>query len=183
MNHEEALLDDVAAYALGAMPPEEVQRVRAHIDACAICRGEYQQLAPAVHALALDVDPALAPSVFLKWRILRATKERRHSQTLLSALAAACVALAVGLGTAFAVSGNNQAPQAQRIACKHRRTTPGSAGKRARLVHNSNVRLSIAELPLHDDLGYAGKRRHSMRKGASSSTFTPALFLAMMRRV
>ena len=49
-------LDDVAVYALGAMPMQDAQRVRAHIATCEICRREYALLQPAVGALAESAE-------------------------------------------------------------------------------------------------------------------------------
>lgn len=117
MNHEDAFLDDVAVYALGALPAEQAQRVREHLTECAICREEYGRLVPAVQALALEVEVSAAPSALLKQRIMRAVGvERPRAQPMLYALAAACIALAIALGALIAVFDGGQARQAQLIA-------------------------------------------------------------------
>jgi anti-sigma-K factor RskA len=116
VNHEEAFLEDVAVYALGALPADQAQKVRAHMNACAICREEHRRLAPAVNALAHDADPSLTPSPLLKRRIMRAIAERPRPNALVYALSAACIVLVAALGAAFAAFGGTQARQAQLIA-------------------------------------------------------------------
>lgn len=77
MTHE-ALLDDVAVYAVGALPPQEAQRVREHLETCAECRQEYELLRPAVAAVAKSVEScpdlergAVVASPLLKARIMQ----------------------------------------------------------------------------------------------------------------
>ena len=76
-------LDDVAVYALGAMPMQDAQRVRAHIATCEICRREYALLQPAVGALAESAEactPGSGPIVAspeLKARIMRTVRPAR----------------------------------------------------------------------------------------------------------
>jgi hypothetical protein len=75
------MLDNVAVYALGALPPDEARDVRAHLTGCRECSEEYRRLAPAVHAVGVSaeacVDAASAggsvapPSALLKKRIMK----------------------------------------------------------------------------------------------------------------
>lgn len=44
--------EELGAYLLGALEPDEAQRMRAHLDQCAACRAEYAELAPVVGLLA-----------------------------------------------------------------------------------------------------------------------------------
>jgi anti-sigma-K factor RskA len=99
----ERMLDDVAVYALGALPAAEARRVRDHLAACEACRDEYAQLAPA--AAAVGGSAALdAPSPLLKARIMREVRAVPKPRRLLSGawtsylLAAACLAFAVSVG-------------------------------------------------------------------------------------
>jgi anti-sigma-K factor RskA len=68
------ILDDVAVYALGALPPSEARRVRAHIATCAVCAQEYARLKPAAGAIGLAAettgDARECPSTLLKPRIM-----------------------------------------------------------------------------------------------------------------
>jgi anti-sigma-K factor RskA len=112
----EQMLDDVAVYALGALPPAQAQQVRDHLQTCEACRNEYAALAPAVAAIAASA-PAPEPSALLKGRVMRAVRATlpapapaaapapasSPARTNLSAwgpylVAAACFALAVSLG-------------------------------------------------------------------------------------
>jgi anti-sigma-K factor RskA len=71
------MLDDVAVYALGALPPADAARVRDHLKTCAECRAEYAALAPAA-ALVGEIAEAPAgegPSALLKPRIMRVVRE------------------------------------------------------------------------------------------------------------
>ncbi len=81
MNSHDAMLDDVAVYALGAMPADQAQAVRAHMLTCAQCREEYALLRPAAAALGRSAeacvdastaaDSVAPPSALLKKRIMR----------------------------------------------------------------------------------------------------------------
>lgn len=61
--HEE-LKSLVAAYVLGAVPPEEVRIVRAHILTCDECMAEADDYAGAIDSLALAVEPVAVPHGF-----------------------------------------------------------------------------------------------------------------------
>ena len=80
MTHEE-LLDLVAVYALGSLSNSEAATVRAHLKGCADCRREYDNLRPAVNALAVSAeacaDPvsgAVVPSELLKARVMKTVR-------------------------------------------------------------------------------------------------------------
>lgn len=119
MNESHAdILDDVALYALGTLPESEAQRVRAHIDTCAECREEYEALTTTVTAVARSAESctdaatgAVFASPLLKARIMRevraeskakAAEPQAPKRTSLVwpayAVAAACLAIALGLG-------------------------------------------------------------------------------------
>ncbi|MBV9334158.1 MAG: anti-sigma factor [Candidatus Eremiobacteraeota bacterium] len=111
MTPHDELLDSVAAYALGVLPPSEAAGVEAHLQTCAQCQAEYRELRPAVTAVAYSAeacaDPtagAVAASPLLKARIMRRVRaeaasrpsSRRYSPAY--ALAAACLAIAIITG-------------------------------------------------------------------------------------
>jgi DICT domain-containing protein len=84
MNQHDAILDDVAVYALGSLSALEAQRVRAHLESCPECRDEYEQLRPAVDAVAYSAEScpdqergAVVASPLLKTRIME--QVRRES--------------------------------------------------------------------------------------------------------
>ena len=78
MNEQHDMLDDVALYALGTLPPADAARVRAHIEQCAQCKAEYASLGPAVTALGTSAEVCsdlttgtTVASPLLKARIMR----------------------------------------------------------------------------------------------------------------
>lgn len=82
----DAMLDNVAVYALGALPQAEAEAVRAHLKTCAACRDELAALTPAVTAVATASEAcpdqehgAVVASPLLKTRIMR--EVRRDAQT------------------------------------------------------------------------------------------------------
>lgn len=81
MTPHDALLDDVSVYALGALPPEEAERVRAHLDDCPECREEFARLRPVVEAVAYSAEAcpdlergAVTVSPLLKQRIMKTVR-------------------------------------------------------------------------------------------------------------
>ena len=107
-SHEE-LLDDVAAYALGALPASDAARIRAHIETCANCRVQYDELSPAVTALASSAEAckdaengAVVASPLLKARIMRevraeARKPAARAPQWSFLATAASIAIAIGV--------------------------------------------------------------------------------------
>lgn len=86
-NMHEAMLDDVAVYALGALAPNEAQRVHDHLASCESCAAEYAALAPAVAAIGMSAEACADPDhgaitvpALLKSRIMR--QVRREAGTL-----------------------------------------------------------------------------------------------------
>lgn len=115
--HDEALFDDVAVLALGALPPAEAARVAAHIRECAACRKLYAQLCPAADRIGYsaeeltDVDALAAAR--RKKRIMASVREsaaasiaitpgalqpQRRGTVLPWSAAAAAILIAGGLG-------------------------------------------------------------------------------------
>lgn len=85
----DAMLDDVAVYALGSMPPHDAARVREHLRSCAECRAEYAALAPSAAALGVTAEAcedaatgAVVASPLLKSRIMREVRRDARPATV-----------------------------------------------------------------------------------------------------
>ena len=127
-NTHEAMLDDVAVYALGAMAPDEAKQVREHIATCPECRAEYEALRPAAGALAYSAEACESGengphvSALLKPRIMREVRKSVAPARSAPArpafvwpaylVAAACVAIAL-LTTISNISIGGQLKSAQ----------------------------------------------------------------------
>ena len=81
MTPHDALLDDVSVYALGALPPEDAQRVRAHLNDCPECREEFARLRPVAEAVAYSAEAcpdlergAVTVSPLLKQRVMKVVR-------------------------------------------------------------------------------------------------------------
>ena len=59
--HEAHCGEDVASYALGALPPEEVRGFERHLADCELCRTDLASLRPAVDSLPLSVEAVEPP--------------------------------------------------------------------------------------------------------------------------
>ena len=57
----ERLRDDLAAYALGALEPEEASDLERHVDDCESCRRRVEWLRPAVDMLPASVEQRTPP--------------------------------------------------------------------------------------------------------------------------
>ncbi|HEX6499299.1 MAG TPA: zf-HC2 domain-containing protein [Micromonosporaceae bacterium] len=141
---------DAGAYVLGALAPTERSEYERHLAQCEPCRDEVADLAvlpgllgrldPA-EAAAVD-QPVTAPAGLLDRVVSKARKEqarlrrRRRWQTAGAALAAACLALVVGLGAGRLVSPAAPPPAAPVVA---------------------SMRPVQPDLPLSAVLGYAPK--------------------------
>jgi anti-sigma-K factor RskA len=81
MPHDE-MLDNVAVYALGVLPPSEAQAVAAHLATCEECRREYALLRPAVTAVGLSAQATddVSPGPLLKARIMREVRGAGRTQ-------------------------------------------------------------------------------------------------------
>ena len=78
-SHEEVQAT-LGAYVIGAVPPEEVRSIRAHILACEECMAEADELAQAVESLSFTVDPVVPPSAFTR-NVLELVAEERAGAT------------------------------------------------------------------------------------------------------
>jgi anti-sigma factor RsiW len=73
-------IDDLAAYALGALDPEEAKAVGAHVDSCARCQSDVRALSDTAWTIAesraRDVPPRLRAAI-----VERARRESRPAHT------------------------------------------------------------------------------------------------------
>lgn len=113
--------DEVAAYALGALTPEDARRFEQHLEQCEECQVELSEYRPVVATLPSAAEP-VAPPPALRQRIMavvEADAARRQPERAsapawrrflgglrpLPVLAAACVLLLAGLGVGIALDG------------------------------------------------------------------------------
>jgi anti-sigma-K factor RskA len=61
MSDHDRFGDDLAAYALGALPPEEAAELERHLEQCEACRAELRWLSPAVDVLPAAVVQRTPP--------------------------------------------------------------------------------------------------------------------------
>jgi len=186
------LHDLLGAYTLGACPVDEADRVRAHVDGCAPCRGELLELSVARDALLTDV-PAQTPSPALKAQVMdrvraeaelfgAATPQRaaivepRRPGWLGGRRAAFAVAatllIAVVAGIA-ALSGGDDTPSARTIDAKiDQRQAPGGS---AQLIvdRGGHARLVVRGMP---DPGRGRVYEVWLRNGTDAPRPTAALF-------
>ena len=124
MSEHERFAETAGAYVLGALPDDERAAYVTHLETCAACQAEVEELRVAVHALPMAA-PAMKPPPALKARIMAevereaallasASEPRREPKPKrrwrfswpMGAVALACVALVLGLGVGAAVFGS-----------------------------------------------------------------------------
>ena len=164
MNAHDSMLDDVAAYALGVLPPAQSRAVAAHLETCEECRQEYRQIRPAVTAVGISAeacfDAASAaesvapPGPLLKKRIMRQIRpnvaEMRAVRPIVwpaYAVAAACLVVALVSGI-INISLNSQVHQ-----LKNESTQMASLVYQLRRG-NSLMRTALADLIAPDSQRY-----------------------------
>jgi anti-sigma-K factor RskA len=180
MNSHEAMLDDVAVYALGSLPPEEASFVRRHLETCEECREEYAKLQPAADALAYSVESCpdlergeVVASPLLKARIMQQIRrdashlprtnvaEMRAVRPIVwpaYAVAAACLAIALITGI-MNISLNDQMHQT-------RTELTQIAGQNHRLLQDlAQQRVALADLVSPDSQRYGVEGGQVIRHG------------------
>ncbi|MDQ6929902.1 MAG: anti-sigma factor [Candidatus Eremiobacteraeota bacterium] len=122
MNAHDAELDMIAVYALGALRASEAATVRAHIKSCDECRAEYDELRPAVNALAVSAQASPAPgtatypSDLLKARVMktvRAESDRSAERPRRSVVWPAYIVAAASIVLALWATGSNMLVKSQ----------------------------------------------------------------------
>ncbi len=140
------MLDDVAVYALGALPPADARRVREHLKTCAACAQEYARLKPAATLIGLSAettgDANSCPSTLLKPRIMaqvRSQKPRNDGRSMsipvgrraavwpAYLVAAACIAIAI-ISSMWNVALTGQLRQAQQELARASQRSNSLAG-------------------------------------------------------
>ncbi len=101
--HEE-LKSLVAAYVLGAVPPDEVGVVRNHILTCDECMAEADQHSAAMDSLALAVEPVALPAGFSE-RLMAEIAPAPEAQTAVATAPRGSWALAWFRGRGMALAG------------------------------------------------------------------------------
>jgi anti-sigma-K factor RskA len=193
MAHDE-MLDNVAAYALGALPADEAKAVAAHLQTCPECREEYRALRPAVTAVGYTAEACTNPSVgataspLLKERLMRqvraeAASRRRAPAWPGYAVAAASLALAVGGGLA-AVTFNARIERDRTAMVRQAQTIDDLAAADATrrpfghgevLMHRQRLYLMMHRLPMppHGMVYQAWTQPKGAKRMAPSITFVP----------
>ena len=190
MNAHDEMLDNVAVYALGALPPDEARAVAAHMQTCAQCRAEYDALRPVVTAAAtVEANDAPAPSPLLRARIMRevrrtasapATATVRRTQ-MWTAVAAAVVFIAGGVFTGAALIEGRMHRDAAIIATQAETMGDLAAGKRYRfadgavIVRGSHLYMAMPkmQMPPKGKVYQAWTLPRGSKKMAPSMTFLP----------
>lgn len=125
-SHEE-LKALVAPYAVGAVPPDEMDVTRAHIMSCEECTAELASIESAVDDLAFAVEPVPLPPGFAERVMAQVAAERpaevvgirsrrRFSFSLGSALAAAALLLATAVMAAGFVDARSDLASNKRLS-------------------------------------------------------------------
>lgn len=180
MSAHDAMLDDVAVYALGALPREQARAVREHLASCPECTAEYRRLKPAVDAVAFSaeacpdaVSGAVVPSPRLKARIMDKVRgsiapsrvanvgEMRAVRPIVwpaYAVAAACLAVAL-ITTAFNISLNE--------AVNSSKSQIAQLDNQAKILHRKVAVQSIelADLTSTDSQHYTVENGEVVRHG------------------
>lgn len=189
MPHDE-MLDNVAAYALGVVPPDEAATILEHLQSCAECQEEYRLLRPAVTAVAYAAEtPAdVSISPLLKARIMREVRATivpaRQRPRWLPYAAAACLILAIVTGLFNLELKTQLVGMRERVAQQEQTVTDLAAGDARRypftggeaVTRDGRLYLALQHVPKPP----AGKvyQAWTLAKGAKavtpSVTFEPA---------
>lgn len=118
----EEVRENLGAYVLGGLEPEEIADIRRHLEACAACRSELRELEDLKHALDAAPRPAEPPprleeEILSRVRVLSSTPEslerRKRAAGRVALFAASFAALAVlALFAVVLIQRENQAPVA-----------------------------------------------------------------------
>jgi anti-sigma factor RsiW len=147
--------------ALGLATPEELARVRAHVDACGACGLELARLrATAGRLSALDASPALLDDLLADGAaqadavLLRVAAERRRGQRVqqLLAAAAAVAVLLAGVVSAVAV-GRDEAPRPLEVVAVQ--AAPGVSATATLVPHTWGMEIALVARGLADGAAYS----------------------------
>jgi anti-sigma-K factor RskA len=198
MTSHDELLDNVAAYALGTLPPGEAAAVAEHLTTCKECREEYRLLRPAVTALAYsaeacaDASSGSAASPLLKARIMRQVRSEAatSSRPVTSApnwpaylLAAACLALAILTG-AWNLSLRDRLNRDEALATQQQQTIADFVAPDSQrhpfkhgevLMRGQRLYIAMHDMPMppHGKVYQAWTLAKGAKHVAPSKTFMP----------
>lgn len=79
MRHEDRFRDEVGAYVLGALDPDEARAFERHLEGCPGCREELDALRPAADLLPRSVEP-VAPPASLKASLMEIVEREAHER-------------------------------------------------------------------------------------------------------
>jgi anti-sigma-K factor RskA len=88
MSEHEEMENAIAAWVLGALDPDEAERVATHVEGCASCTATAARLRTIADAVSLTVEE-VAPPPRLRQRILAAATDSAHTAIAPAALGAA----------------------------------------------------------------------------------------------
>ena len=156
------MLDDVAVYALGALPAGEARRVRRHIAGCELCRDEYARLQATASLVgataATQGDARDCPGTLLKPRIMRAIREQAQPLKVRNAaprawpaysVAAACIAIAIVSSVAnIALTGQYRQAQEELARTRQQSTAASQTLLATRTTLNDLVSSDAKRYPI-----------------------------------
>ncbi len=189
--HDPQIEELLAPLTLGACPEDEAERVRAHLESCAACRGTMLGLSVARDALLTEV-PAREPSAALKTQVMdrvRADAELfgaaaprraaapapsrfgwlRRPLGVLAVAAAMLVALIAGIAQ---LAGQDDGPSSRTVHAQVD-TAQAPRGSATLVVEGGRARLMVSGLP---DPGRGRVYEVWLRTGGGSPRPTAALF-------
>jgi hypothetical protein len=189
----------IAAAAIGRIEPAEEIALRAHLDGCADCRHELEEVRRVAKVLPLadvsriaepaDPPPALGGDVLRRVASAR-DRQRRHRALLVAAIAAA-IAVIVGASVAFLALRSNDDTNGTRIAFP---VLNGAGGRATLEARDTGTEVELIATGLHDGdwywlwlTGDDGKRvgagTFRGRADGCDVTLTSALYLEDTRRI
>jgi anti-sigma-K factor RskA len=197
MNAHDEMLDNVAVYALGALPPDEARVVAAHLETCAECRAEYDALRPAVTAIGLaEVSDGPAPSPLLRARIMREVRRSSSAPVasaqrsqMWTAVAAAVVFAGAGIFTGVALMNGRMHHDSEVIAAQSQTLGDLAAGKRyafadgAVIVRGTHLYVTMPKMPMppKGKVYQAWTLPKGSKRMAPSMTFMPGKDVTVVR--
>lgn len=176
------LQESLGAYALGQLDPIEADRVRAHLDGCAACRADADEIAPVVAALAAarvqqGADAPELPADLVGMRIAAGIRAERRSsagrfgRTAATAAIASAAAAAVFL-VGLRISAPDPAPAAPVEAVQVTRQVPGVDASAGLIAHTWGIEVQLRATGLEQ-----GARYDVTVIGADGSKFPAGAFV------
>jgi anti-sigma-K factor RskA len=172
--------EDVAAYALGALEPEQARAFERHVETCDLCRADLATLRPAVDVLPATAQP-VEPPPDLKKRIMSVVeaeakqrraaeagpaRERRRSFRLVPAFAAA--ACAVALAAIVVTSGGDET---QTLTAKL--APPGASAELRMEDHRGTLVVEGMDAPAEGSVYQVWTKRGTGAPQPTDALFTP----------